>query len=294
GCGGAEPAIEVGANRPELGIQLLDLGLGAPGSMTLDQETPARESELWPDSRDLAAPLPAQLLRRSAPLVLAFKFVSGGLDLVSGSLQVVPEGVQFASGGVHLEPQARRVRPRPLEIPTSGVSVGPEVGGLGLHRAELLGLFGTLRPQDLGPGAQPQHHRFGSPGLLRGPRAALGQNQTNALGRVAEQASLELGCLHRSPPLALRELRRDSVARGEAVQSPEGTQDGSVCGVRSADGSPAMEAFSVPNSQSDVSAGRHGDVAQSVEHLLCKQGVGGSSPLVSTLVSTRQSIAVSS
>ncbi len=25
-----------------------------------------------------------------------------------------------------------------------------------------------------------------------------------------------------------------------------------------------------------------GDVAQSVEHLLCKQGVGGSSPLVST------------
>jgi hypothetical protein len=30
------------------------------------------------------------------------------------------------------------------------------------------------------------------------------------------------------------------------------------------------------------SAGSHGDVAQSVEHLLCKQGVGGSSPLVST------------
>ena len=29
-------------------------------------------------------------------------------------------------------------------------------------------------------------------------------------------------------------------------------------------------------------AGQHGDVAQSVEHLLCKQGVGGSSPLVST------------
>jgi hypothetical protein len=44
----------------------------------------------------------------------------------------------------------------------------------------------------------------------------------------------------------------------------------------------AIEAFSVPNSQSYVSAGRHGDVAQSVEHLLCKQGVGGSSPLVST------------
>ena len=43
-----------------------------------------------------------------------------------------------------------------------------------------------------------------------------------------------------------------------------------------------MEALSVPNSQSDVSARRHGDVAQSVEHLLCKQGVGGSSPLVST------------
>jgi hypothetical protein len=30
------------------------------------------------------------------------------------------------------------------------------------------------------------------------------------------------------------------------------------------------------------SAGKHGDVAQLVEHLLCKQGVGGSSPLVST------------
>ena len=32
----------------------------------------------------------------------------------------------------------------------------------------------------------------------------------------------------------------------------------------------------------DVSAGKDGDVAQLVEHLLCKQGVGGSSPLVST------------
>ena len=31
-----------------------------------------------------------------------------------------------------------------------------------------------------------------------------------------------------------------------------------------------------------VSAGKDGDVAQLVEHLLCKQGVGGSSPLVST------------
>jgi hypothetical protein len=31
-----------------------------------------------------------------------------------------------------------------------------------------------------------------------------------------------------------------------------------------------------------VSAGQQGDVAQLVEHLLCKQGVGGSSPLVST------------
>jgi hypothetical protein len=29
-----------------------------------------------------------------------------------------------------------------------------------------------------------------------------------------------------------------------------------------------------------------GDVAQSVEHLLCKQGVGGSSPLVSTRQAT--------
>ena len=33
---------------------------------------------------------------------------------------------------------------------------------------------------------------------------------------------------------------------------------------------------------SSVSAGQRGDVAQLVEHLLCKQGVGGSSPLVST------------
>src|SRR6266498_4335828 len=81
-------------------------------------------------------------------------------------------------------------------------------------------LFGALRPQDLGSGAQPEHHTFGCPGLFRGPRVAIGQNQTNALGRVAEQASLELGCLHGSPPLALRELRRDSVALGEAVQSP--------------------------------------------------------------------------
>jgi hypothetical protein len=32
----------------------------------------------------------------------------------------------------------------------------------------------------------------------------------------------------------------------------------------------------------DVSGGTNGDVAQLVEHLLCKQGVGGSSPLVST------------
>src|SRR5215207_8263762 len=31
-----------------------------------------------------------------------------------------------------------------------------------------------------------------------------------------------------------------------------------------------------------VSADEYGDVAQLVEHLLCKQGVGGSSPLVST------------
>jgi hypothetical protein len=33
-----------------------------------------------------------------------------------------------------------------------------------------------------------------------------------------------------------------------------------------------------------ISAGQVGDVAQLVEHLLCKQGVGGSSPLVSTEV----------
>jgi hypothetical protein len=35
---------------------------------------------------------------------------------------------------------------------------------------------------------------------------------------------------------------------------------------------------------SGIVAGRRGDVAQLVEHLLCKQGVGGSSPLVSTHV----------
>jgi hypothetical protein len=40
-----------------------------------------------------------------------------------------------------------------------------------------------------------------------------------------------------------------------------------------------------------VSAGKHGDVAQLVEHLLCKQGVGGSSPLVSTKVAPAESVA---
>jgi hypothetical protein len=40
----------------------------------------------------------------------------------------------------------------------------------------------------------------------------------------------------------------------------------------------------------DICSGKHGDVAQLVEHLLCKQGVGGSSPLVST----RQALAAAS
>ena len=41
-----------------------------------------------------------------------------------------------------------------------------------------------------------------------------------------------------------------------------------------------MQAVSA--SEEGIAAGSSGDVAQLVEHLLCKQGVGGSSPLVST------------
>jgi hypothetical protein len=37
-----------------------------------------------------------------------------------------------------------------------------------------------------------------------------------------------------------------------------------------------------PRGRGDTGTWGHGDVAQLVEHLLCKQGVGGSSPLVST------------
>ena len=200
GCGGAEPAIELGAHRPEFGLQLLDPRLRARGPMALDQEVPARQAQLLPEDIDLTAPSPAQLLRGLAPLVLPVEFVSGGLDLVSGGFQVPPDGLQFASGGVQLEPQACRVRHRTVEVSPSGVSVGPEVSSLGPQRTEFLGLFGALRLQDLGPGAQPEHHSFGRPGLLRGPCVAIGQDQTHALGRIAEQASLELGYLHESLP----------------------------------------------------------------------------------------------
>jgi hypothetical protein len=40
--------------------------------------------------------------------------------------------------------------------------------------------------------------------------------------------------------------------------------------------------FSLPRVSRSLES-TNGDVAQLVEHLLCKQGVGGSSPLVSTI-----------
>ena len=45
-------------------------------------------------------------------------------------------------------------------------------------------------------------------------------------------------------------------------------------------GAPCYRAWSAVQSKT---AGQHGDVAQLEEHLLCKQGVVGSSPIISTI-----------
>src|SRR4029453_14443483 len=63
----------------------------------------------------------------------------------------------------------------------------------------------------------------GRPACPRGVReqpVATRQDQTYAPGRVAERASLEFRCFHGNPPWA-REPRRDSRAKGVAVQSPK-------------------------------------------------------------------------
>ena len=146
GHGGAKPGLELRSQRPDLGLQELDPGLGALDLLTLDQEVPARRTQLLPDERDLTAPP----LRGSDGLVLQVRSASGGLARELDGFLVVLEGLQLASGGGELELQPGRLRDRSVELPVSGVSIGPQLESLGLQRTELFGLFGELCLQRLG------------------------------------------------------------------------------------------------------------------------------------------------
>ena len=87
--------------------------------------------------------------------------------------------------------------------------------------------------------------------------------------------------------------RLAATADEDAIRKPSGDEEysrsprlGRKCGASSGEHPPECWSHrSVERAARlfiPIAAGQQGDVAQLVEHLLCKQGVGGSSPLVST------------
>ena len=90
-----------------------------------------------------------------------------------------------------------------VELDSRGVPVGAKVGRFRLGGAEGLLPLLELGRERLHLRAQLEHQRLGRPGLLGRPDEHLvpvGEEQAHALGRVAEQTSFELKCLHRESP----------------------------------------------------------------------------------------------